>query len=69
MSSKRAGPSSATVAPAGRSAGTLATRARAWARARGQHLQQRRGAQVVVRDVVGDVTDVEPQADHRGLVA
>ena len=37
--------------------------------ARRQRPQQLRGRQVVVADVVGDVGDVGPEPDHRGLVA
>ena len=35
----------------------------------GELAQQDRGAEVVVRDVVGDVADVGAEADHRRLVA
>ena len=34
-----------------------------------ERAQQHGGAQVVVRDVVGDVAEVDAQADHRRLVA
>ena len=31
--------------------------------------EQRRGAEVVLGDVVGDVGEVDAESDHRGLVA
>ena len=37
--------------------------------ARGERAQQHRGAEVVVGDVVGDVAEVDAEADHRRLVA